>query len=55
MLSNKKLQQIVAELFLKVETKHFSCFYYTKLFCCAKRELQQIAFSHSSDIDFEDI
>ena len=32
MLSNKKLNTIVTEL--EVESKHFSCFYYTILFCC---------------------
>ena len=50
--------------------KHFSCFYYTILFCCGKniglnsthyfiikvpnkRELQQIVFNHSLNIDFK--
>ena len=33
LLTHKKINQIVAELF----TKHFSRFYYTILFCCAKK------------------
>ena len=63
MLSNKKLNAIVTELFIgEQKTKYISSFYYTILFCCSKnfvmkipnkRELQQIAFNHSSDIDFQ--
>ena len=35
--SNKKLNPIVTELFIRYrKLKHFSCFYYTILFCCAK-------------------
>ena len=34
-LSNKKLNRLVTELFIKA--KHFSCFYHTILFCCAKK------------------
>ena len=39
MLSNKKFYPIVTELFIyeRWNTKYFSCFYYTILFCCAKR------------------
>ena len=38
MLSNKLLYPIVTELFIRVKkTKHFSLFYYTILFPCAKR------------------
>ena len=41
-LNNKKLNLIVTELFLRgKKTKHFSCFY-TILFCCTKKILNQI-------------
>ena len=40
-LSNKKINQIVTELFIKKILK--------------KWELQQTAFNHSSDIDFKDL
>ena len=55
MLNNKKLNPIITEL--------FSCFYYTIFFAVPKnirvkipnkRELRQIAFNHSSHIDFQD-
>ena len=37
MLSNKTLNPAVTELFIRgKKTKHFSCSYYTILFCCAK-------------------
>ena len=70
MLSNKKRNLIVTDLFIRGR-KMFFCFYYTILFCCSKkywikfytlvyyensnkREHQQIAFKHSSDTDFQD-
>ena len=39
MLSNKKRNPIATELFiyLRQKVKHFSCFYNTILFCCAKK------------------
>ena len=40
MLSNKKFQPVVTELFMKTKrqkTKHFSCFYYAILFRWAKK------------------
>ena len=36
MLSNKKLNPILPELFIR-RIKHFSCFYYTILFYCTKK------------------
>ena len=37
MLSNKKLNPIVTELFIKGrKTKYFRCFYYKILFCFSK-------------------
>ena len=52
-------------IYQRQKTKHFSCFYYTILFCCSnliyfimkipnKQKLQQISFNHSSDTDFEE-
>ena len=38
MLSNKKLNPIVTELFMK-KAKHYSCFYNTVLFCRSKKIL----------------
>ena len=38
MLSNKKLNPIVTELFIRgKKIKYLSCFYYTILFCCSKK------------------
>ena len=39
MLSNKKLNTIVTELFVRgrMLNKHFSCFYCKILFCCSKK------------------
>ena len=37
MLSNKKLNPIVTELFTRKNIKYFSCFYYTMLFCYSKK------------------
>ena len=37
-LSNKKLNPIVTELFVRgKKVKHCSCFYYTTLFCCTEK------------------
>ena len=69
MFSNKKLNSMVTELFIRGRELNI-CFYYATLFCCPKNfrlnsthyfvmkilnkgELQQIAFNHSSDIDFQ--
>ena len=37
MLSNKKLNPIVTELFIRGRKLNISCFYYTILFCCSKK------------------
>ena len=37
MLSNKKLNPIVTELFTRKKIKYFSCFYCTMLFCRSKK------------------
>ena len=36
MLSNKKRNPMVAEIYKKKKINHFSCFYHTILFCCTK-------------------
>ena len=69
--SNKKLNPIVTELFIRGRKLNISLFYHAILFSCTfknirlnsthyfiikipnKRELQQIAHNHSSDIDFQ--
>ena len=38
MLSNKKINSLVTELFIRgKKTKYFSCFYLTVVFCCSKK------------------
>ena len=67
MLSNKKLNPIVTELFIRRRKLNISLVFITqsyfavakniRIFCyenSKKRELQQIAFNHSWDIDFKD-
>ena len=72
MLSNKKLNQIVTELFIRGRKLNISLVFITQVYFAApknirlnsthyfimkipnKQELQQIAFNHSSDIDFKD-
>ena len=71
MLSSKKLNPIVAELFIGRRKLNIFLFLLHNLIFCAKkcrlnsmhyfimkilnkRELQQIVFNHSSDIDFRD-
>ena len=71
-LSNKKLNPIVTELFIRGRKLNISLVFITQSYFAVpknirlnsthyfvmkipnKRELQQIAFSHSSDIDFQD-
>ena len=36
MVSNKKLNPIVTELFIRGRKLNVPCFYYTILFCCSK-------------------
>ena len=73
MLSNKKLNPIVAELFIRGRKLNISIALITQSYFAVpknirlksthyfimkisnKQELQQIAFNHSSDIDFNDI
>ena len=72
MLSNKKLNAIVTELFIRGRKLNVSLVFITQSYFAVprnirlnsthyflmeipnKRELQQIAFNHSSDIDFQD-
>ena len=72
MLSNKKLNPIVIELFIGGRKLNISLAFITKSYFAVpknirlnsmhyfimkipnKREVQQIAFNHSSDIDFQD-
>ena len=72
MLSNKKLNPLVTELFIRGRKLDISHFFITKSYFAVpkyirlnsthcfvvkipnKRELQQIAFNDSSDIDFQD-
>ena len=71
MLSNKKLNPIVTELFIRGRKLNISLIFITQFYFAVtknirlnsthyfimkvpnKRELQQIAFNHSSDIDFK--
>ena len=71
MLSNKKLNPIVTELFIRRRKLNISFVFITQFYFAVpknirqnsthhfimkipnKRELQQIAFNHSSDIDFK--
>ena len=71
-LSNKKLNPIVTELFIRGRKLNISLVFITQSYFAVpknirlnsthyfvmkipnKRELQQIAFNHSSDIDFQD-
>ena len=71
MLSNKKLQPIVTELFVRGRKPKVSLVFFTQSYLAIpknptlnfndylikkitnKRELQQIAMNHSTDIDFE--
>ena len=73
MLSNKKLNPIVTELFIRGRKLNISLVFITQSYFAVpknirlnsthysvmkspnKRELQQIANNHSSDIDFQDI
>ena len=72
MLSNKKLQQIVTELFTRSTKQNIPLVFITQSYFLVpknirqnstyyfimkisdKRELQQVAFNHTSDIDFKD-
>ena len=72
MISNKKLNSIVTELFIRGRKLNISLVFITQSYFAVpknirlnsthyfvmkipnKRELQQIAFNHSSDIDFQD-
>ena len=72
MLSNKKLNPIITELFIRERKLDISLLFITQPYFVVpknitlnsthyftkklpnKRELQQIAFNHSSDIDFKD-
>ena len=72
MLSNKKLNPIVIELFIRSRKLNITLVFITQSYFAVpenirlhskhyfimkiqnKRELQQIAFNHSSDIDFKD-
>ena len=72
MLSNKKLNPVVTELFIRGRKLNISLVFITQSYFAEpknirlnfthyfimkipnKRELQQIAYNHSSDIDFKD-
>ena len=59
LLSNKKLDPIKNELFIRGRKLNiFFVFYYTILLCCSEnskqKELQQIVSNHSSDVEFQD-
>ena len=71
MLSNKQLQQIVTELFIRGRKINISIIFIAQFYFAVpnnklnstdyfilkisnKRELQQITFNHSPDIDFKD-
>ena len=72
MLSNKKLNPVVTELFIRGRKRNISLVFITQAYLAVsknirlnsihyflmkipnKRELQQIAFNHSSDINFRE-
>ena len=63
MLRNKKLNPTVTELFIRSRMLNISLVFITQSYFAThyfimkisnERELQQIAFNHSSDIDFQD-
>ena len=63
MLRNKKLNPTLTKLFIRSRMLNISLVFITQSYFAThyfimkipnKRELQQIAFNHSSDIDFED-
>ena len=71
MLSNKKINQLVTELFIRDRKLNISLAFITQFFSVPKnirlnsthyfimktwnkREIQEIAFNHWSDIDFKD-
>ena len=63
MLHNKKLNPTLTELFIRSRMLNISLVFITQSYFAThyfimkisnKRELQQIAFNHSSDIDFQD-
>ena len=60
MINNKKLNPIVTEFFIRGRKSNISIVFITKCYfkmpidAPNKRELQQIALHHSSDIDFKD-
>ena len=58
MLSNKKRASIVTELFIRGKKFNITCpfnsMHYFFIKTSNKRELQQIGFNHSSDIEFKD-
>ena len=72
MLSNKKLNPVVTELFIRSRKRNISLVFITQAYLAVsknirlnsihyflmkipnKRELQQIAFNHSSDINFRE-
>ena len=57
MINNNKLNTVVTELFIRGRKRNISIVFITYFFIMKipnKRELQQIALNHSSDIDFQD-
>ena len=57
MINNNKLNTVVTELFIRGRKRNISIVFITHFFIMKipnKRELQQIALNHSSDIDFQD-
>ena len=54
MLSNKKLNPIVTELFIRGRKLSISFVFITQYHFPNKRELQQVGYNHSSHIDFKE-
>ena len=48
-MTNKKFQAIIKELFIGVENKYFTCFYHSVLFYCSK--ICQIKFNTLFDYE----
>ena len=53
-MTNKKFQAVIKELFIRCRKLNISLVFITVLCSCSKRESQNIAMNHSADIDYKD-
>ena len=54
MLTNKKINRVVAEFFIRVRKLNICNVFISQSYFAVPKNIRQIAFNHSSDIDFED-